>query len=57
MENLVGKNIIISGMNIEIISEDDTSFECRNITTNETIFMKKEAVVKAIKLGKAEIIS
>ena len=57
MENMIGKKIVISGMTIEVISEDEERWECRNITTQETVFMKKSVIEKAIKLGKAEVIS
>jgi hypothetical protein len=43
-------------MAIEIIS-DDERWECRNITTKETVFIKKLALKDAIKPGKAEVIS
>ena len=57
MENLIGKIIVISGMTIEIISEDEERYECRNMTTKETVFMKKSVIENAIKLGKAEVIT
>lgn len=56
MRNMIGKKIIISGMTIEIIADDGESWECRNITTKETVFFKKSVVKDAIKLGKAEVI-
>jgi len=54
---MIGKKILISGMDIEIISDNDERWECRNITTKEIIFIKKSALKDAIKLGKAEVIS
>jgi hypothetical protein len=52
---MTGKKSIISGMAIEI--SDDERWECRNITTKETVFIKKSVLKDAIKLGKAEVIS
>jgi hypothetical protein len=57
MKNLIGKIIVISGMTIEIISEDEERYECRNMTTKETVFMKTSVIENAIKLGKAEVIT
>ena len=57
MDNMIGKKIMISGMTIEVISDDDEKWECRNITTKEIIFIKKTVLKNAIKLGKAELIS
>ena len=57
MDNMIGKKIMISGMVIEIISDNDERWECRNITTKETIFIKKIVLKDAIKLGKAEVMS
>jgi hypothetical protein len=57
MENMIGKKVIISGMTIEVISDDEDRWECLNMTTKETIFMKKSVLKDAIKLGKAEVIS
>ncbi|MCW8852185.1 MAG: hypothetical protein OQK44_05920 [Gammaproteobacteria bacterium] len=57
MENMIGKKIIISGMTIAVISDDEDRWECLNMTTKETIFMKKSVIRDAIKLGKAEVIS
>lgn len=56
-QNLIGKKIWISGMTIEIIEVKNDQYECRNITTQQLLTMKKETVIRAIKLGKAEIIS
>ena len=57
MENLIGKIIVISGMTIEIISADEERCECRNMTTKETVFMKRSVIENAIKLGKAEVMT
>ena len=57
MNNLIGKTVMISGMIIEIISDDGDSWKTRNITTNEIVFMKKAVLQNAIKLGKAEEVS
>jgi len=54
MENMIGKNFLISGMVIEIVSDDSDRWETRNITTKETVFMNKLVLQNAIKLGKAE---
>ena len=57
MNEMIGKKIMISGMTIEIVSDVDEKWEVRNITTNETMFMDKQMIQRAIKLGKAEEIS
>lgn len=54
---MIGKKVVISGMPIEIISDDDESWGCRNIRTQKTVFIKKSVLEGAIKLGKAEVIS
>ena len=51
---MLGKKFIISGMTIEIISDQGEQWETRNTTTNEIILMDKQVLQKAIKLGKAE---
>jgi len=50
----MGKKFMISGMTIEIVSDEGDRWETRNITTKETVFMNKIVLQKAIKLGKAE---
>jgi len=45
---------MISGMTLEIISDDGERWETRNITTKEVVFFDKSVLLKAIKLGKAE---
>jgi len=57
MNITIGSKIMISGMAIEIISDDGERWQARNVTTNETVFMKKSVLQNAIKLGKAEEIS
>ena len=54
---MLGKKFIIAGMTLEIVADAGERWETRNITTNETIFMDKEVLENAIKLGKAEEIS
>jgi len=54
MENMIGKKLMISGMTIEIISDDSERWETRNITTKEIVFFDKLVLLNAIKLGKAE---
>jgi len=56
MDNMIGKKVMISGMAIEVVSDNDERWECRNITTKEIIFIKKSVLKNAIKLGKAEVI-
>lgn len=55
MREMIGKKISISGMVIEIISDDGERWECRNITTKEALFIDKSVIEKAIKLGKSEV--
>lgn len=54
---MIGKKLMISGMTIEIVSDDGDKWETRNITTNETVFFDKSVLQHAIKLGKAEELS
>jgi len=54
MDNMMGKKFVISGMLIEIISDDGDRWETLNITTNETVYFNKVFLKDAIKLGKAE---
>jgi len=54
---MIGTKIMISGMAIEIVSDDGERWETRNITTKETVFINKSVLQNAIKLGKAEVIS
>ncbi|MGB5561022.1 MAG: hypothetical protein WBM71_02445 [Sedimenticolaceae bacterium] len=57
MRDMIGRTISISGMAIEIISDDGERWKCRNITTQEALFIDKSVIEKAIKLGKAEVVS
>jgi len=57
MDKMVGKTLVISGMSIEVVSDDGERYETRNTTTKETIFFNKPVLQNAIKLGKAEEIS
>ena len=57
MENMIGKKSSMSRMAIEVIAEDEERWEWRNMTTKETVLMKKSVIENAIKLGKAEVIS
>ena len=54
---MIGKKLLISGMQIEIVSDEGDKWKTRNITTNETVLLDKSVVEKAIRLGKAEEIS
>jgi len=51
---MIGKQYNISGMTIEIISDDGERWKTYNVTTNEIIYFDKSTLEKAIKLGKAE---
>ena len=54
MKNRLGKQFVISGMTLKIIADAGDKWETLNTTTKETIFMDKQVLDKAIKLGKAE---
>lgn len=54
MNDLIGRKFTISGMEIEIISDDGDRWQTRNTTTRETVFLDKSVLQNAIKLGKAE---
>lgn len=51
---MLGKRFIISGMSVEIITDRGDAWETRNITTHETVLIKKSMLDKAIRLGKAQ---
>ena len=51
---MIGKKYKISGMTIEIISDDGERWKTHNVTTNEIIYFDKSTLEKAIKLGKTE---
>lgn len=54
MDIKVGKKFIISGMTIEVVSDDGERWETRNTTTKEIVFFDKSVLLNAVKLGKAE---
>jgi len=53
-KKMTGKRFVISGMVIEIMSDEGESWKARNITTNASVLFKKSVIKNAIKLGKAE---
>jgi len=57
VDKMIGKKFTISGMDIEIVSDNNESWEVRNITTEATVFINKLVLKDAIKLGKAEEIA
>lgn len=57
MYDAVGKTINIAGMVIEIVADQGDRWACRNLTTGEPLLMDKAVVDRAIKLGKAEIVT
>ena len=57
MDKMIGKKFMISGMAIEIVSDDGERWQTQNITTKQTVFFNKLILQNAIKLGKAEEIS
>jgi hypothetical protein len=54
MKDLVGKRFAISGMTIEVLSDQGDKYQVRNVTTRDILEMDKTMLVNAIKLGKAE---
>ena len=54
---MIGKKFMISGMQIEIVSDEGDKWKTRNLTTGETVLFDKATLEKATKLGKAEEIS
>ena len=54
MEIKIGQKFIISGMTIEVVSDDGERWKTRNITTKEIVFFDKSVLLNAVKLGKAE---
>lgn len=54
MEIKLGQKFIISGMTIEVVSDDGERWKTRNITTKEIVFFGKSVLLNAVKLGKAE---
>jgi len=57
VDKMIGRKFIITGMTIEIISDQNEKWETRNTTTNAIIFFDKSVLQNAIKLGKAEEVS
>jgi len=57
MQQLIGKRIQISGMLLQVVSDAGDRWETRNITTQETVFIDKSVLQKAIKLAMAEVIN
>jgi len=51
---MIGKKFIITGMKLEVVSDEGDKWKLRNITTNETILIDKSVLEKSIRLGKAE---
>ena len=51
---MIGKKFVISGMVIEIISDDGERWKTFNITTKKTLYFNKKFLQNSIKLGKAE---
>ena len=54
VDQMIGRKFVISGMTIEIVSDDGERWQTRNVTTKEIVFMDKAVLQKAIKLGMAE---
>ena len=54
MDIRIGQKFIISGMTIEIISDDGEKWKTRNVTTREMVFFDKSVLLNAVQLGKAE---
>ena len=51
---MIGKRFIISGMQVEIVSDEGDRWQMRNLTTQDTILMDKTVLDSSIRLGKAE---
>jgi hypothetical protein len=54
---MIGTTIEIAGMVVEIVADEGDSWKCRNLTTQQTLVMKKSVIERAIKLGQAEVVS
>ena len=54
MKNMIGKKFLISGMLIEVISDEGEKWKTLNNTTRETVYFNKKFLSDAIKRGKAE---
>ena len=51
---MIGKKFVISGMKIEIMSDQGDKWEARNITTYEVVLIDKSVLERAVRLGLAE---
>ena len=51
---MIGKKFVISGMQIEIVSDQGDKWEARNITTHEIVYFDKSVLEKAVRLSMAE---
>lgn len=51
---MLGKKFIITGMTLEVLSDEGDKWKLRNITTHEMILIDKAVLDKSIRLGKAE---
>jgi hypothetical protein len=49
VDKMIGKKFIISGMTIEVISDDGERWMARNMTTKETVFFDKKILEDAVK--------
>jgi hypothetical protein len=54
---MIGKTIEISGMVVEVVADEGDSWKCLNLTTQQTLVLKKAMIERAIKLGQAEVVS
>ena len=54
MNNMLGKKFVISGMLIEVISDEGERWKTLNNTTKEIVYFNKKFLSDAVKLGKAE---
>ena len=57
MKDIVGKRFAISGMTIDVLSDEGDKYQVRNLTTRDIIELDKTMLVNAIRLGKAEQVS
>lgn len=53
-ESMFGKKFSITGMTLEVVSDEGDKWKLRNVTTNEIILMDKSVLDKSIRLGQAE---
>lgn len=53
---MIGSTVEIAGMVIEVLADEGDSWRCRNLTTRQTLLMKKGVIERAIKLGQAAVI-